>query len=131
MGKQPVKRQRAMFAGVGGGNSVEAKAVHKLRQAEIDEVSARGNRAHPPKLVENSPLDEKPKPDWPAKLKAVGMSITEFADLTGTPISTAYDWSRGHTPTPGWVWAMVWLLVSKDTSAANLKLLRASPKQPW
>ena len=117
MAKEPVRRKRSMFAAV----------AKKLRQSEFVEVSARENRAFPTMLVGNGPLGGKPKPDWPAKLKAAGMSITEFAELTGTPISTAYDWSRGHTPTPGWVGQVAWLLNDKEIGQASMKALRRSP----
>lgn len=105
-----------------------ASTPARLRQPEISRVSVPVISTLPTPAVENSLSDKAVKPGWPANLKAAGMSISEFADLMSIPISTAYDWSRGHTPTPGWVGQVVWLLTSKTVGPANLDALRASPR---
>jgi hypothetical protein len=50
------------------------------------------------KTVENRPFS--------LRLAGCGISLKEFAAMTGTPYRTVKDWSRGATPTPGLVEAM-------------------------
>lgn len=55
------------------------------------------------------------------RLRHVGLSLSAFAELTGTPKRTVEDWSRGATPTPGWVDAKLWIL---EGSVDALRILQ-------
>jgi DNA-binding transcriptional regulator YiaG len=76
-----------------------------------------------PRDVRLSPPEFSEEPTFKELIQASGMSLTQFSVLTGTPLSTAKDWSRGSSRTPkvALCFLCLWIMAFRCETLGDLR----------
>lgn len=133
--KEPVKRKREMFAGVGGGNSTEPKVVvdkdtqpchgSKLIPRQIEKEKCFTGKSGDQKVDTTQEgvdmANTVSVDDLRSYLKDVGMTQRDFSRFTRTPYDTVRGWFRDRGAIRGSAVTVLVMLRRDKTLAATCR----------